>query len=301
MPEFSLADIERRLRAIEARAETIERDVRDTRRLVGPWAVTLADGKLLTQTLNNALLIVDSTDLIITPQLVCYRQWEPELTDLFWNSCRSDTVFVDVGANIGYFTVLAGLRIHAGGTGRVIAIEPNPECCALLQRNLVINWSMCEIELHKVAAGAEKGAAWLTYPADRAANARLSVESDEAGERGFRAPMLPLDDIVPEGLAVDILKVDVEGHELEVFEGAERVIAQSPDIRVVMEWSPKQMKEAGVSAEALAVTLTRLDLVARRLPETKTLAGLTPENSPFIRFEELSRMAYDNILLTKRA
>ena len=301
MSEPTLADIERRLAAIEARTQTIERDAHDTRRLVGPWAVALADGKLLTHTLNSALLIVDSTDLIITPQLVCYRQWEPELTDLFWNSCRSDTVFVDVGANIGYFTVLAGLRIHAGGSGRVIAIEPNPECCALIERNLVINWSMCEIELHKVAAGAQAGASWLTYPAHRAANARLSVDSDEAGERGFRAPMQPLDALVPEGLAVDILKIDVEGHELSVFQGAERVISKSPDIKIVMEWSPKQMKEAGVSAEALAVTLTRLDLVARRLPSTKTLDGLTPDNAPFIRFEDLSQMAYDNILLTKRA
>jgi FkbM family methyltransferase len=299
--EPSLADIERRLAAIEARAENIERDARDTRRLVGPWAVSLADGKLMVHTLNSLLLIVESTDLIITPQLVCYRQWEPELTELFWNSCRSDTVFVDVGANIGYFTILAGSRIHAGGTGRVIAIEPNPECCALIERNLVINWSMCEIELHKVAAGAAKGAVWLTYPANRAANARVSVETDEAGERGFRAAVQPLDAIAPEGLAVDILKIDVEGHELSVFKGAERVIAESPDIKIVMEWSPKQMKEAGVSAEDLAVTLTRLDLVARRLPKTRTLDGLTPENSPFIRFEELSQMSYDNILLTKRA
>jgi len=301
MSESVLADIQRRLAAIEARAETIEHYARDTRRLVGPWSASLADGKLLVHTLNSILLIVDSTDLIITPQLVCYRQWEPELTELFWNSCHSDTVFVDVGANIGYFTVLAGSRIHAGGTGRVIAIEPNPDCCALLERNLIINWSMCEIELHKVAVGPEEGAVWLTYPANRAANARLSVAGDEAGERGFRASMQPLDAVVPEGLAVDILKIDVEGHEYSVFKGAERVIAQSPNIKIVMEWSPKQMKEAGVSAEALAVALTDLDLVARRLPASKTLDDVTPENSPFLRFEELSRMAYDNILLTKRA
>ena len=56
----------------------------------------------MVHTLNRMLLIVDSTDLIITPQLVCYRQWEPDLTELFWNSCRSDTVFVDVGVTTAY-------------------------------------------------------------------------------------------------------------------------------------------------------------------------------------------------------
>ena len=151
---------------------------------------------------------------------------------MFWNSLRSDTVFVDVGANIGYFTLLAGSRIHAGGAGRVIAVEPNPECCALIERNLVINWSMCEIALHKVAVGARSGEVWLASPADRAANAHL-VERDgeDEGERKFRVAMETLDALVPEGLAVDILKIDVEGHELAVFDGARRVIAQSPNIQ----------------------------------------------------------------------
>ena len=297
----SPAEFEQILTRIEQRLQVVERYVAETRGLVGPFAVTLADGKLLVHTLHRLLMIVDSTDLIITPQLVVYRQWEPELTQLVWNSCRSDTVFVDVGANIGYFTLLAGSRIHAGGTGRVIAVEPNPECCALIERNLVINWSMCDVALHKVAVGAEKGEAWLASPADRAANAHVSLSDEETtGERRFRVPLQPLDALVPEGLAVDILKVDVEGHELSVFRGAQRVVAQSPDIRVIMEWSQKQMAEAGVSVTAMQYELKSLGLVARRLPSSRSLNDITLENSPLISFEELSEMAYDNILLTKR-
>ena len=300
MIEQVLVDIQRRLAAIEARTEVIEKYAAETRRLVGPWAVTLADGKLLVHTLHSLLMVVDSTDLIITPQLVVYRQWEPELTQLLWNSCGSDTVFVDVGANIGYFTLLAGSKIHAGGAGRVIAVEPNPECCALIERNLVINWSMSDIALHRVAVGAESGEVWLASPADRAANAHLSSSGgEENGERKFRVPMAPLDALVPEGLRVDILKIDVEGHELSVFRGAHRVITQSPDIKIIMEWSQRQMEDAGVSVTALQYKLKSLGLVARRLPGSKTLHDITPENSPLIPFEELSRLAYDNILLTK--
>ena len=299
MTEALLAEMAQRLAVLEARTQQIEHYAAETRGLVGPWAASLADGKLLVHTLHSLLLIVESTDLILTPQLVCYRQWEPELTQLFWNSCKSDTVFVDVGANIGYFTVLAGVRIRAGGRGRVIAVEPNPDCCALLERNLVINWSMGEIALHKVAAGARKGAVWLSHPENRAANAHISGEEAPMGERGFRAAVEPLDALVPEGLAVDILKIDVEGHELSVIQGANRVIAQSPDLRIVMEWSPKQMQAAGVSADAMRDTLTHLGLVARRLPASRSLDDVREENSPLIPFEELSRMAYDNILLTR--
>ena len=302
MADEILSHIEKRLASIEARTQAIEQYASETRHLVGPWAVTLADGKLLVHTLNSLLLIVDSTDLIITPQLVVYRQWEPELTQLLWNSFRPDSVFVDVGANIGYFTILAGLRIHAGGSGRVIAIEPNPECCALIERNIIINWSMCSIDLHKIAVGAESGEVWLSAPANRAANAHLMFGEEEiAGERRFRVPMQPLDAVVPEGLAVDILKIDVEGHELSVFHGAHRVIAQSPDIKIIMEWSPKQMQEAGVSLSALQYKLKSLGLVARQMPWSKTLNDLTLENSPLIPYEELSQMTYENILLTKGA
>jgi len=302
MSEQMLADIQQRLSRLEARAQTIEQHAADTRRLVGPWAVSLADGNLLVHTLHSLLMIVDSTDLIITPQLVVYRQWEPELTQLFWNSCRSDTVFVDIGANVGYFTLLAASKIHAGGNGQVIAIEPNPECCALIERSRVINWSMCDITLHKVALGAEKGEVWLASPADRAANAHVSANGgDDEGARKFKVPLAPLDALICENLAVDIMKIDVEGHELSVFQGAHRVIESSPNIKIIMEWSQEQMSEAGVSPAAMQAELKELGLFARRVPNSKSLHDITPENSPLISFEELSELPYDNILLTRRA
>jgi FkbM family methyltransferase len=302
MSEQMLADIQHRLARLEARAQTIAQHAADTRRLVGPWAVSLADGTLLVHTLHSILMIVDSTDLIITPQLVVYRQWEPELTQLFWNSCRPDTVFVDIGANVGYFTLLAGSKIHAGGTGRVIAIEPNPECCALIERSRIINWSMCDIALHKVAVGAEKGEVWLSSPADRAANAHLSTTgADAEGDRKFKVPLEPLDALIPDDRAVDIMKIDVEGHEFSVFQGAHRVIERSPNIKIIMEWSQEQMSEAGVSPAAMQRELRELGLFARRVPTSKSLHDITPENSPLISFDELSELPYDNILLTRRA
>jgi hypothetical protein len=61
------------------------------------------------------------------------------------------------------------------------------------------------------------------------------------------------------------------------------------------------MAEAGVSPAAMNEELQSLGLVARRLPTSHSLHDVTPENSPLISFEELSRMPYDNILLTKGA
>ena len=307
--QMRLADIERRLEAIEATAKAVEERaghietlVRDMRRLVGPFAVPLPENRLLVHTIHSTLMIVDANDLIITPQLAIYRRWEPELTDLVWNSCKPDTVFVDVGANVGYFTILAAASIRNGGKGRVIAIEPNPDCLPLLQRNLVINWSICPVDVRTVAAGAAPGEVWLAYPADRTANAHVSTPGqDVEGERRTLVRIEPLDAIVPEDLAVDILKIDVEGHEISVFRGAERVISRSPNIKVVMEWSPVQMREAGVPFDEVRASIARLGLVARKLPPSGSLDHLTLENSPLIDIDRLGDLAYDNILLTKQA
>ena len=220
MPDDAGVNWQERFNRLEGRLQDLTNMVAEVRSLVGPWAVNLADGHLLVHTLHKLLLIVDSLDLIITPQLVVYRQWEPEITDLFWNSIRSDTVFVDVGANIGYFTCLAGARIHAGGAGTVIAVEPNPRCYELIERNLLINWSMCPISLHKAALGAESGEVWLTSPLNRAANAHISQENGAVDvSTSFRVPMTTLDAIVPEDRQVDIMKVDVEGYEVLGVQG----------------------------------------------------------------------------------
>ena len=301
MPEEISGELLERLGRLEGRLQELHDMVREARVLIGPWAVNLADGNLLVHTLKKQLLIVDSLDLIITPQLVVYRQWESDLTDLFWNSLRSDSVFVDVGANIGYFTCLAGDRIHAGGTGNVIAVEPSPKCYDLLERNLVINWSMCPITLHKVACGAERGEAWLTSPIHRAANAHFTKERGAVDTTSsFQVPVETLDSLVPETTQVDIMKIDVEGHEASVFLGAQRVIERSPNIRIIIEWSPVQMLEAGVSPTRLYGLVTELGLTPRMLPTSRNLYELTPENSPVLSLDQLTNLAYSNLLLMKQ-
>jgi FkbM family methyltransferase len=301
MPQEVSQELQQQLGRIELRLQELNNTVNEVRALIGPVGVGLADGHILVHTLHKLLLIVDSLDLIITPQLVVYRQWEPEISELFWNSLRSDTVFVDVGANIGYFTCLAGAKIHAGGTGRVIAIEPSPKCCDLLERNLVINWSMCPVALHKVAVGAAPGEVWLTSPLNRAANAHISKERGADGlTNSYRVPVETLDSLVPDDVRVDIMKIDVEGHEASVFMGARRVIERSPDIKIIIEWSPEQMTEAGVSPARMHGLITELGLTPRLLPTSRNLYDLTPENAPALSFDQLTDLSYSNLLLTKQ-
>ena len=93
---------------------------------------------------------------------------------------------------------------------------------------------------------------------------------------------------------VDLLKIDVEGHEMAVLEGAREVIARSPRLRVVLEWSVDQLAAAGTSADEMIDLFDSLGLVPRGIPAS----GLIDE-APVTDAGALRAMRYTNIILSR--
>lgn len=292
--ELLMHDINTQLFAIRGELRDLRDAVADVRGLVGPFGVRIDDDQLLVQTLYGLKYLVDPHDLIMTPQLIVYRQWEADLSRFFSTKVTPDTVFVDIGANFGYFTCLAGARIGPSGAGRVYAVEPNPALVKLLRANTFINWSMCPIEVHAVALGAVNRVVQLSIPLDRAANGSLT-SVDSSTERVVDVPMVRLDDLVPAGTAVDIIKLDVEGHEYGVLTGATRVIAESPSIQIVMEWSSRQMIEAGYTIDAMLGQIEGMGLRMMRLSDVEDRNRY--EAYPV---HTLDPNSYDNVLLVRQ-
>jgi FkbM family methyltransferase len=287
----TLAALGRRLEAVETRLEALQAISAETRQLLGTSATAMPDGRMLVQTLHGVKFLIDPADRIMAAQMVVYRQWEPELSSFFRHLVTPASVVVDVGANFGYFTCLSGALIGAGGSGRVIAIEPNPAMVELIHANGEINWSMAPIEIIEAAAGAEAGSAVLNVHPQRAANASLTPGEGEAVE----VRLVRIDDIVPDGLAVDLMKIDVEGHEAGVLLGARRTIGASPEITLVVEWSLGQMTAAGTEPERMLALFDELELepfALRPRPDFSHATRLAPET--------LLRIPYDNIVLRRR-
>jgi FkbM family methyltransferase len=282
---------------IEARLAHLERSIQDVRSLVGPFGVPLPDGSMLVQTIHGQKYCIDPMDEIIAPNLIVYRQWEADLSRILSAAAHKDTVFIDVGANFGYFTCLIGSAIGPHGTGRIIAVEPNQKLIPLLRKNIAINWSMCPIEIHDCALADREAMLNFFVPADRASNASLSPLSAETAD----APALlvhakRLDSIVNANTPVDLMKIDVEGHEVTVLRGAEGVIARSPDLRIVIEWSPAQMEAAGYAAIDAFGAVSTLGLRMFRLPESEKIRG---DLGRAIEENEVSTLGYCNLLLAR--
>ncbi len=269
---------------------------REIRSLVGPVGVPLPDGTMLVQTIHGVKYCIDPMDMIIAPNLIVYRQWEADLTALLLGAAKSDTVFIDIGANFGYFTCLLGSRIGRAGNGRVYSVEPNPDMVALLRRNCAINWSMCPIEIFDCAVGAQGGEAKLIVPTNRASNASLcpnAVDNRIDGRR-INVKVQPIDALIPDGVRVDLMKIDVEGHELSVLLGAKRVISQSQEIIVILEWSPDQTKSAGYSSRKLINLIRELELHPYKMQDRFGNISSSP-----IGIDEMETMGYGNIVLMK--
>lgn len=245
-----LTVINSRFDQIEQKLNFISAQVSEIRSLVGPFAATFPDGSMLTQTIHGVKYFVDPDDLIITPQMVVYRQWEADLSQVFRNICSPNTVIVDVGANFGYFSILGANIIGKSGSGQVFAFEPNPKLASLVRRNIEVNWSMAPINFVEAAVSDFLGEVNLHIPVGHGANASLPAP-EEMDCNTQLVPVVRLDDCLPTDIQVDLMKIDVEGHEAGVLRGAQAVISRSPNLHLVMEWSKSQMRQAGVEPEEI--------------------------------------------------
>jgi FkbM family methyltransferase len=181
-----------------------------------------------------------------------FHDYEPVTRKFLLGAVRPGMTVADVGAHIGFYTVLAAKR--AGEGGRVIAVEPSEDNLGCLRENLTLN-GLGNVEVHPVAVGARRE--------ERAFH--LTGSSDSHGfyphpltetVKEIRVQCVPIDEIVPG--RVDLLKIDVEGAELEALEGMQRTLASNPRLTLCIEWNPACMRNAGYDPMGLPQQLQSL-------------------------------------------
>ncbi len=294
-----LSSLNARIASLELQLTRVESYCREIRQVVGPFGVVYPDGTVLVQTIYGTKYFIKSSDTVMAPQLIIYRQWEADLSKFFLSVTTRDTVFVDVGANIGYFTCLVASRIGRAGTGKVVAIEANPRVYSILKRNISINWSMSDIATHCCGASAEQGTATLFVPKSGAANASLAAPPEDAESTNVAVEVKtePVDRLIPKGTVVDLMKIDVEGFELSVLRGAAETIRSSRSITVIIEWSLSQMRRAGFAPAAFFEFCRSMGLGIYRVPPNIEPGRTVNWDEFALEPQKLANTEYDNIVL----
>jgi len=232
------------------------------------------------------LMGIPSEEWRLAMYLSRYGAFEVGTEKLFCSTVQKDMIVLDVGANLGIFT------LHALAAGcKVYAFEPTPRTFRLLKDNVQVNGFMesGRAILTQSAVGETAGMCQFTTYSDVCGHNSIFGQSEDGAET-IDVSVVSLDETFGSGTRVDIIKIDVEGAELLVFKGMKRIIKENPHIKIFMEFAPEHLLRAGVQPKEMLEYISNLGLTYYAINE------LTGEVE-ICRQEELLKMVSVNLLI----
>jgi len=237
---------------------------------------------------DGVILYLDREDGAVSRPLLS-GDYEAHLYPIFTRFCRPGMTVVDVGANVGRYTLLASALV--GSAGHVVAIEPSSENCRLILLSVDANHAH-NVEVLPLALDRSRG--WSNLSGHSGSNGGL-VSGDPADLLSGRSDIVPtfaLDDLI-DG-PVDFLKIDVEGAEGRVVAGAQHLLETSRPV-VATELSLEMLpRVSGISGEeylegfeALGYKISLLNRATGRPDPPVSTAQLLDEWSDPLQIEDL--------------
>ncbi len=199
-------------------------------RLMDSQSVYLGDNTAVTFLENGIRILVDTRSIDIGIHLLTLGRWETAYTTLFTRLVKPGDTVIDLGPNHGVYALLAAQIV--GPTGRVDAFEPNPRLAKLVDLSLRLNGFASWARVHALGASEAMGTARLVFNDNFSGGGAVALD-DMFADPTYRP---------------DVIKMDVEGHEGRALRGMRRILERSPDVRIMMEFGPAMMRNAGVGA-----------------------------------------------------
>lgn len=244
-----IGNLERKLDQMSRRVDTLAASMEAVRR---SQAVYLGDHVACTYLHNGWRIFVDTRSFDVGIHLLFGGRWEPMHSRVFERMLFKGAGVLDVGANQGYYSVLAGPVI--GPTGLLIAIEPNPHLARLVHNSFSINGFLRFGEVHNVAvADRATGVVdlWVHPHLQGAAQIKpaqsLVGDARSGAHAVHRVPVSTIDALLgPERLGrVNVVKMDIEGAEALAFAGMTELLRAARPLRMLLEFN-------GQSADVVA-------------------------------------------------
>ena len=253
--------------------------------LLRPWPLRQLANWSIRQVLparvifGEAVVVLNPDDPVVSGALH-FGVYEKAETKFFQTACRAGMTFLDVGANIGYYTALAARAV--GPTGKIIALEPDPESFKYLEQTIA-------------ASAAENVQAFPVAASDASASLPLYISADNRGDNRLYAPeetrpqveveVVPADALLRENKidTVDFIKIDVQGYEPKVIAGLRDTIVRSPKLTLLTEFWPKGIRDAGGDPIEFLNTLRNLGLTLHELKSDGELTELKSDDDLIAR------------------
>jgi FkbM family methyltransferase len=214
-----------------------------------------ATGKWELVQLRDFKMYVSLDDDFIGGSIIRTREYEPHLSRIFRQYIRPGMQVLDIGANMGYFSLLAASLV--GPHGGVYSWEPSSNNVRMLRASQIVN-HFRNIEIVQAAAGAQTG---LLHYFPNSSNGTVSAINEAKPEDLAHAETvmaLRIDDLIPQNAMIGFVKIDVEGYEYEALRGAQQTICRCRPI-IASEFCPSSLRSAsGISGEDFLQFLVQL-------------------------------------------
>ena len=192
-----------------------------------------------------------------------FSSFEPYTTELFQRAIRPDSVVLDIGAQLGYFSLLAAR--WTGPKGKVFAFEPAPSNFALLESNVRLNGYASIVHPVQKAVGEKNVQTTFFIYRDSASHVMYPDPQVKVRET-ISVECIAIDDFL-EGRPVDVIKMDIEGNEPNALKGMSCTIQRNPDLVLFAEYAPAFLRRAGVQPEAYITHLESLGFYPQMIDE----------------------------------
>lgn len=245
--------------------------------------VYLGGNKALTRTVFGHKMIVDTRDLSLAYHLLLDGYWESWITNVFNQKLREGMTVVEVGANVGYYSLLAASKIGPGG--KLYCFEANPAIAEILSDNIEINGFSSRTQVVNMAVSSHSGKLEFYVVAKHMGGSSLFRPAYE--HKPVVVEATSLDEFFPPGTRVDFLKIDAEGAEGLILQGSQRLLRENPHISIIMEFIPNNLKAAGSHPESFLQDLSALGFKLGRIDEDGTVKHMTMEQLLSLRHSEL--------------
>lgn len=232
--------------------------------------INCGNGRVLVKS-SVGYVMCSANDPALLVCLVENGELEEGTRVLLENIVQPGTVFIDAGANIGLHTLAAARAMR--GVGKVVAFEPFRETRALLSESVYINGFSHLVEIHEAAVASQSGVKALHLGRTSGHHSLYPLESgQESDQKSVQVALVTLSEVVSPHERVDLIKIDVEGAELDVLDSARPWIEANPEIALIVEFGPSHLVRTGCKVadwfaafSALGLTYQAIDPVSGAL------------------------------------
>ncbi|HVA96930.1 MAG TPA: FkbM family methyltransferase [Candidatus Acidoferrales bacterium] len=232
---------------------------------------------------QNHKIYIDKKDSIVSEVLLSEKIWEPYETKIIKRKIKKGDIVVDIGAHIGYYTLIAASIV--GDKGKVYAFEPDPSNFHLLKKNINVNGYTNVVTVNKAVSN-KNGNKRLYLNDENRGDHRVFDSGDK--RKSIAIAVVTLDDFFKDKKeTIDFMKMDIQGSEVFAMKGARKIVDKSKKIKFITEFMPFELDQSGSSAEEYLRLLKNNKFKIYRLDEVRE--KLIPINP-----EKLLRLYNDN-------